>query len=476
MTAMAAEKGITHEASVTVVDGAGGGVDAMEIRGKKALVVGLARTGLAVSRFLATRGASVTATDLRSIEELPGVAELDGLGVMLLTGSHPGVEALDADLIVLSPGVPSDLPIIQEARARGVSVMGELELASRFIDCPIVAVAGTNGKTTTTALLGEILTRAGRDVFVGGNIGTPAIEYAISGRKAELCVLEVSSFQLETIQSFCPHIGVLLNITEDHLDRYDGFDGYAATKMRLFENQTAEDFAVVNMADSEIAARFGSGKAGGRAIGFNVPVGPGEGVYLSGGDVVSSIGGAREVYSAEGFALRGLHNTENIMAAVAAARILGVPAGVIRETLSAFEGLCHRMELVRELDCVRYINDSKGTNIGALAMALKGMTAPVVLIAGGVDKGGDYLALEAVMREKVKLLVLIGEAREKIFRALGHTTRTVMVQGLEEAVRVAHAGAVEGDTVLLSPACSSFDMFAGYAERGERFAALVEEL
>ncbi|MBI5902356.1 MAG: UDP-N-acetylmuramoyl-L-alanine--D-glutamate ligase [Deltaproteobacteria bacterium] len=450
---------------------------AQALAGKRALVVGLASTGIAAARFLKKCGAVVTASDAKQLSELNGAGDLIDIGVTVEAGADEPAGAQGARMIVVSPGVPYDLPFLERARSRGAEVISEVELAYRFMDAPVVAIAGTNGKTTTTALLGRALEDAGRKVFVGGNIGTPAIEYVEGGGGASVCVLEISSFHLETTAGFNPHIGVLLNITEDHLDRYRDFGHYAQTKFRLFENQGPRDYAVVNMNDPVIAGRAKAGLGLGRVVPFTVSGRLKNGLYLDGDSIVYVREGVREVYGpVSGFGLKGLHNMENIMAVVAAARLMGVGRESLLGTLKRFKGLSHRMEAVRELDGVVYVDDSKGTNIGALMMALRGVKGPVVLIAGGRDKGGDYGVLKDLVKEKVRLMVLIGEARLKMERALGPYTGTVKADTLEEAVRAARDAARKGDTVLLCPACSSFDMFKSYKERGERFRACVEAL
>ncbi|MDP2690475.1 MAG: UDP-N-acetylmuramoyl-L-alanine--D-glutamate ligase [Deltaproteobacteria bacterium] len=448
---------------------------AQALAGKRTLVAGLARTGVSVARFLKKCGAVVAAYDALPVERLAGAGELSAIGVDIKAGGAKA-DTRGVELVVVSPGVPHDMPLLNEARSSGAEVISEIELAYRFMDCPVLAVAGTNGKTTTTTLLATVLEEAGRKVFVGGNIGTPAIEYIESGGGAELCVLEVSSFHLETTESFNPKVGILLNITDDHLDRYRDFGHYAETKFRLFENQREGDFAVVNAADPVIAARARAWPGRGRVVPFTTTGALSEGLWLDGDNVVYSIDGTRELYPVSSFRLKGLHNMENIMAVIAAARLMGIPCGAITGTLKTFGGLAHRMEPVRVLGGVTYMDDSKGTNTGALMMALKGTPAPVILIAGGKDKGGDYGVLSNLVKEKVKLMVLIGEARFKIKDALGPLAETVLAGTLEEAVRLSHERAKAGDTVLLCPACSSFDMFRDYKERGERFKAAVAAL
>ncbi len=446
------------------------------VTGQRALVVGLAATGVSSARFLKKRGAEVAATDRLPLDELPQAGPLIDIGVRIDAGGHSFVSLDGVDLVIVSPGVRTDEPILNEARRRGAEVISDIELAYRFIDCPVFAIAGTNGKSTTTALLGAVLREAGKKVFVGGNIGTPAIECMEAAVKFDCCVLEISSFHLETTKTFNPRIGVLLNITEDHLDRYRDFDDYAETKFRLFENQDAGDYAVVNVNDPVIERRVLRSLTRGSVVPFTVSGSLREGLFLRGGSIIYSNGGVEEAYPTAGFKLKGLHNIENIMAVIACARLGGVSREDILGTLGRFKGLSHRMEFVRELDGAFYIDDSKGTNIGSLMMALKGIATPVVLIAGGRDKGGDYSVLGGLIKEKVKSLILLGEARFKMNSALGSLTETIMADSLEEAVRKARLKAAAGDTVLLCPACSSFDMFKDYKERGERFKRLVEAL
>ncbi len=446
--------------------------------GRKTLVVGLASTGVSCSRFLAKCGASVVATDMKPASELPGaIKALVDMGVEVRAGGHNRVSLEGVETVVVSPGIPYKHPLLVEARAKGIEVISDIELAYRFIDAPVIAVAGTNGKSTTTTLIGRMLEDAGRAVFTGGNLGTPAIEYVEAGLCADFCVLEVSSFHLETTKDFNPHIGALLNVTEDHLERYDDFNHYARTKFRLFENQTPGDWAIVNVNDPVIAARAKMGLGKGKTIPFTSAGALKEGVFLRDGDIVYiGPGGAEETYPVAWFRLKGLHNIENIMAAVATARLSGVARSVIIKTLESFTGLPHRMEFVRELNGVVYVDDSKGTNIGSLDMALQGINGKVVLIAGGRDKGGDYGTLTKAVKSKVKFMVLIGEARFKMKDALGRLTDTVLANSLEEAVGAARAKAESGDTVLLCPACSSFDMFKDYKERGDEFKRLVRML
>ncbi len=445
--------------------------------GLRTLVVGLGSTGIAVSRFLKKLGAEVSAVDDKPIKNIPGAAELIGAGVRVFTGAKWRDDFLSAGVVVVSPGVPSNSPLLQTARARGAEVISDVELAYRFMDVPVIAVAGTNGKTTTTTLLGRIFEKAGKSAFVGGNIGLPAIEFFDRDEKYTAAVLEISSFHLETTRSFNPHIGVLLNITEDHLDRYDGFDDYARTKMRLFENQTEGDYAVINAGDPVISKIF-KNPGSGRVVPFTASGELTEGLFLRGSDIVfiDKLLGIEETYPTGNLRITGAHNMENAMAAAAAARLYGIPREAVMEAFAEFGGLKHRMEFVREFEGVKYINDSKGTNIGALKMALMAAEPPLILIAGGRDKGGEYGTVSGLVREKVKLLITIGEAGPMIRDAFSGAVKTVSASSMEEAVTKAQRAAEPGDTVLLSPACSSFDMFRDFKERGERFRTLVNGL
>ena len=444
----------------------------MELRDKKVLVVGLARTGIECARFLLNQGAKVSLSDLRSETDLKSeINTLKGLPIdYLLGGEEPRwLEAVD--LVVPSPGVPAENPLLHEACSRGIEILSEVELAYRFSRFPIVAITGTNGKSTTTTLVGLMLKANGTQVFIGGNIGAPLIGFV--GGDWEWGVVEISSFQLEWIEEFRPRVAVLLNLSEDHLDRYPDFAAYCRAKERIFENQTKKDVAILNRDDPLVWGMRQGRPARTISFGFSEV---GEGVFAKSEEIVW-----RDASSVERFPLchvkiQGVHNVENMMAAIAAAKAIGIPAQSIQQTLEEFPGLEHRLEFVREKDGVRYYNDSKGTNVGAVVKSLASFSAPVILLAGGVDKGGDYGVLRDGVKKTVKRLVLFGAAKKMIAKALGTLAETVIVDDMEAAVRDAHQHARPGDVVLLSPACSSFDMFRNYAERGRVFRSLVQAL
>ncbi|MEW6616304.1 MAG: UDP-N-acetylmuramoyl-L-alanine--D-glutamate ligase [Thermodesulfobacteriota bacterium] len=448
----------------------------MTIKDKKFLVVGLGKSGVACARFLRERGGVVTATDGKSIDDLGEDAQkLKDLGIRVDAGGHNIESFLECDLIVLSPGVPMSIEPVKEAKKRGIEVISEIELAYNFIKTPIVAITGSNGKTTTTTLVGQILKRADKEVFVGGNIGNPLIEYIELERETEYVVAEISSFQLEGIRSFRPKVAMMLNISPDHLDRYPSYEDYIAAKARIFLNQREGDFAVLNADDSVVSEMANSFKNV-RKIYFSQKKRMNKGIYLDGNSIISEISGQKHCYSTEFFKIRGVHNIDNFMASIAAAEICGCNHGDIYEALNSFDGLEHRMEFVEEISGVKYYNDSKATNIGAVEKALESFKQPIILIAGGRDKGTGYESLNELVKRRVKKLILIGEAREIIFKSLGSMTQSLKADTLEEAVELAWLQSSNGDVVLLSPACSSYDMFNNYEERGEVFKATVRKL
>jgi UDP-N-acetylmuramoylalanine--D-glutamate ligase len=444
----------------------------MDLRGKKVMVLGLARTGLATARFLAQQGAVVLVSDFRPAVDLnPELNALAGLPIQY----HLGGEDLNwlegLDMVVPSPGVPMNNLLLQEAGQRGVEIISEIELAYRSLSLPLIAVTGTNGKSTTTTLIGEILKANGTKTFVGGNLGMPLI--GCGADDWDWGVVEVSSFQLEWVRSFRPRIAVLLNISEDHLDRYPDLAAYADAKQRIFAAQNEQDIAILNRDDSRVWAMRQQLRSQVVSIGFSeVP----NGVFAERDAIVWRDRRGEERFSLVAVKIKGVHNFENMMAAIAATKAVGVGHDVIQKTLESFPGLEHRLEFVREKDGVRYFNDSKGTNVGAVEKSLASFSEPVILIAGGVDKGGDYGPLQNCIRQRVRRLVLFGAAKDIIAEALGQLTETVIVTDLAAAVGDAAAHAQPGDIVLLSPACSSFDMFRNYAERGKAFKDLVRAL
>ncbi len=446
--------------------------------GKTVVVVGLGRTGLAVARFLDSRGARVVVTDTAGEEALAAqLNRLSGTAIRAELGGHRHETFEQATLVVISPGVSHTIEPVAAARAAGIPVISEIELAARFIREPIVAVTGTNGKTTTTELIGQMLRESGRTVFVGGNIGNPLIGYVAAGEAVDVVVAEISSFQLDTSETFRPRVAVLLNITADHLDRYPDFEAYTAAKFRIFENQQPADIAVINLADPVIrrlAHRIKSRKlAWGRVTATE------EGALLEEDRILIRMRDRRSGPEAvgqvdlSGFCLRGRHNRENVCAACLAALAVGVTWEGIQATVNSFQPTPHRIEFVGSVDGVSYYNDSKATNVDAVARALESFSQPLILIMGGRSKGADFRRLTDHVRQHVKHLILTGEATEQIHGVLGQLVPAHMAASLHEAVRRAHVLAVAGDAVLLSPGCASFDRYPNYAERGEDFRRAV---
>lgn len=447
----------------------------MELRNKKILVVGLARTGAAVARLLAGHGARVTVSDSREREAVADfLATLTGLDINYEFGGHGEETFTGAELIVVSPGVPMNIAPLELARKRNISVISEIELAYDLLDAPIAAITGTNGKTTTTSLTGAIFRSCGFKTFVGGNIGNPLIDLVASGETVDRVVAEISSFQLEGIVNFRPRVAVLLNITEDHLDRYACYQEYIDAKLRIFANQTNDDFAILNIDDPLVAHCADTLAA--RVLPMSRLKPLAQGISYQDGVITFAWEGRVERFPTASFKLRGVHNIDNCMAAIATALLLGCPAAKALAAVEEFTGLPHRMEFVATVNGVDYYNDSKGTNVGSVVKSLESFPGKVTLIAGGKDKGGEYAPLAELVRQRVRHLILLGEARERIRDALGHLTDTVLVGSLEEAVRAAHRLAEPGDVVLFSPACSSFDMFRNYEVRGERFVSAVRQL
>jgi UDP-N-acetylmuramoylalanine--D-glutamate ligase len=417
--------------------------EALDINGKRVLVVGLGKSGVASALFLQERGARVTVSDSKSEDQLAGeIPQLLDKGITVETGRHGERTFRDQDLIVVSPGVPVDVPQLTLARELHIPVIGEIELASRFLRGPIVAITGSNGKTTTTALTGSVIARGGHEVQVGGNIGTPAIALVPASTDDTYNVLEISSFQLETIVTFRPQVAVVLNVTPDHLDRHRSMELYAAAKARIFENQTAADYAVLN-ADDPICRKMAQ---------------------------------EREIMPVTGMQLKGAHNLENVLAAVAVGMITGCEPEQIRRAVAEFKAVEHRLEYVATINGVQYFNDSKATNVDATIKALESFAANVHLVLGGKDKGSDYSVLRPLLRERVKAVYTIGAAAEKIQSQIAGAAPVTSAGSLDVAVRRAAEAAAPGDIVLLAPACASFDQFTSYEHRGQVFKDLVRAL
>ncbi|MDI6686644.1 MAG: UDP-N-acetylmuramoyl-L-alanine--D-glutamate ligase [Desulfobacterales bacterium] len=436
----------------------------MQLANKNIVVVGLGKSGFAAARFLKKMGASVTVTDKSEEDKLEAYAPvLREMGVKMELGQHKIDTFERSDLIIVSPGVSHNILPIKRAALKGIQILGEIELAYRFIQEPIVAITGTNGKTTTTTLLGDMLKKSGKKVFVGGNIGDPLIDYVQKGEKVEIVVAEVSSFQLDTIDTFRPKVGVLLNITEDHLDRYSDFTAYAGAKARIFEKQKKSDIAVFNGLDPFI-----------NSICKNI-----KSKKLSFHDQFVNDAEINTFFKSLDFSvlkLPGKHNMENAYAAALAALTIGGSLEGIQSALSNFKGLSHRLEYIATINDVGFFNDSKATNVDAVAKALETFNKSIILIMGGRDKEGNFRNIRDLVHRHVKRLIVLGEAKEDILSALGDITSTKSVSSMEDAVLSAYHAASPGDVVLLSPACASFDMYTSYARRGEDFCRAVGKL
>ncbi len=456
----------------------------MRLKNKKIVVVGLGRTGFAAARFLHQKGARVLVADTAGEAQLgDAVRTLREMGVALELGPHRIASFQNADLMVVSPGVSHTIEPIAQARARGVPLISEVELASRFIKEPIVAVTGTNGKTTTTELLGQMLKNSGISVFVGGNIGNPLIEYAGSAQKMQVVVAEISSFQLDTIERFRPKVSVLLNISADHLDRYPDFEAYADSKIRVFSNQQADDVAVLNGSDPLIRAKTKEIKS--QRLFFPALEADEQGADLNGKRIILNLNKLNRIQSEiqnqvyldiAKIRLRGRHNFENACAASLAALASGATLEGIQKTLDHFKGLAHRLEPVATVNGVHYYNDSKATNVDGVLRALDSFSKPVLLLMGGRDKGGNFSKLQDPIQAHAKELIVMGEAAEAIRAALGQLLPTKVAASMQDAVITAFQDAEPEDVVLFSPGCASFDWYKNYAERGDDFRRAVEEV
>ena len=447
----------------------------IELAGKQVLVVGLARTGVATALFCAARGARVTATEERPESQIAETAaKLRAAGVTLELGGHGAETFVQQDLIVPSPGVSPAMPALAAARAIGIPVWSEIELAWRFLRGRLICITGSNGKTTTTSLAGHILETAGLPVQVAGNIGTPLISRVDVSSDAGFTVVEASSFQLESISAFRPDVAVLLNLTQDHLDRHGSFEAYGRMKMRMFENQTEEDAAILN-ADSAAAAQYAPSRP--QVFWFSRQKRVASGCFLRDDEIVFRRDGSETVLlRRRDIGLRGEHNVENVLAAAAAAKLVGVEPGAIAEGVRSFAGVEHRIEFVATISGVDYFNDSKATNVDATLKALDAFPGNVLVILGGKDKGCDYTILRDALRRHARMVLLIGSAADKIEAELGGVVPAERAGTMARAVEIAAARAQPGDTVLLAPACASFDQFESYEHRGRAFKQLVRDL
>jgi UDP-N-acetylmuramoylalanine--D-glutamate ligase len=476
-----------------------------EIKGKQITVMGLGRSGVGAANLLSALGAHVTVTDIKTERELEDFIPRLNPSVKCVLGSHPEEIFDNTDMVVVSPGVPMDIQPLLIAQRKGIPIIGELELAYEITQgrVDILGITGTNGKSTTTALLDFMMKRGGARTILGGNIGqalTDELHRRIRNKRkigiqeddvletvaADFIVAEISSFQLETIRKFRPKGAAIVNITPDHLDRYHSSEEYADAKARIFENQRENDFLVLNY-DDPATMKIYHEKAGVMHTGFprtfffsrKEKV---EGMYYKDGSVYVNFCESdsrfldTKLIEAREIKIRGVHNLENAMAASAMALLAGCPEEAVVNSLRDFSGLEHRLEFVRELHGVQYFNDSKGTNVGAVIKSLESFVQPILLIAGGRDKAGDFAQLSRLVKERVKTLVLIGEASEKIKKALGDSTVTVLAKDLKDAIEISRNNAVNGDVVLLSPACASFDMFLDFEDRGRQFKKIVMEM
>ena len=446
----------------------------MNLTGKKIVIIGMGKTGIATARFLGKQGAKVIVTDEQPIDQWGKEFEQIATEKWLEIGDYNTRILTGACIVVPSPGVPPGNDLLVEAQKKNIPVISEIEIAYRFLKVPLIAVTGTNGKTTTTTLLGEILQYSGKKTFVGGNIGTPLIEYVDGSQKEDFIVAEISSFQLQWIEKFRPFIALLLNITCDHINYHGSFEEYRRIKTRVFVNQTKADFAILNAADQEQEGIERIINA--QVIKFSSKSALPKGIFIKKNNIVLRIPGANEEqYPLSMINLPGLHNVENVMAAIMAARLCGCSQENIIAAVAAFRGLPHRIEFVGEKNSIKFYDDSKGTNVGSVVRALETFPQPVILLLGGRDKDGDFETLKPLLAAKAKKVILFGEARDRIAKLIGQDKPSLKKAKLREAIESAYKNAQTGDIILLSPGCASFDEFANYKERGNFFKDVVEE-
>jgi UDP-N-acetylmuramoylalanine--D-glutamate ligase len=453
----------------------------MSYQGKTVLVMGAARSGIAAARFLLARGARVILTDTKKREELePAVTSLfdtaNNTGELVLElGGHRDESFRTCDLVIVSPGIPLVLPFFELSRKSGIPILAEVEFAYRHLQGRIIGITGSNGKTTTTTLVAELLKGAGLNGYAAGNIGTPLISLADHTSPEDIYAVELSSFQLEGIREFRPFIASILNLTPDHMDRYAGFDDYVAAKRRIFMNQQKTDFALLNADDARTSAVASEVHA--RPVMFSRFRTVEYGTFVRKGRVIfRDPQGERDLFPVDAIALKGAHNLENVLAAASMTVLAGAAPESLEESIRKFKGVEHRIEFVSEFNGVQYFNDSKATNVDATIKSLESFPGNILLIAGGRDKEGDFTALRALVRDRVKHLVLIGEAADKIKKAISDLADTIQAQSMQEAVAACSRVAEPGDVVLLAPACASFDMFHDYEHRGRVFKEAVHQI
>ena len=451
-------------------------MSSFDVRGKKISVIGMARSGVAVAGLLNSKGATLFVSDNGKKENLESeIVRLAEENIPHEIGRHTE-RVYDCSLLVISPGVPGNAPVVVEAQKRNIKVVSELEIGSLFCKASIVAITGSNGKTTTTTLLGRVLGDAKKKHVVAGNIGTAFSSVVLELAPTDIAVLEVSSFQLDHIETFRPRISVILNITEDHMDRYEhSMETYAASKARVFENQRGDDVLIYDADDEWCRKEAALAKC--RTIGFSLKSMQDEGAFVEKGRLVTVIDGKRtEVIQRDEISIKGMHNLYNSMAATLVGQLLGIGSASIRSTLKNFKGVEHRLEFVREVDGVRYYNDSKATNVDSVWYALQAFDEPIVLLLGGRDKGNDYSRLTDPVKNRVKAIVAIGESADKVEKAFQGTTSVTRADSMDGAIQKAKSLSVSGDVVLLSPACASFDWFNNYEHRGQVFKELVNRI
>jgi UDP-N-acetylmuramoylalanine--D-glutamate ligase len=447
----------------------------MDFTGKKIVIIGMGKTGIATASYLGNQGAKVAVTDEKQFDQWDGEFKQIAGEKWLEVGDYNARVLEGADMVVPSPGVPPNSDLLVEAQKKNIPVVSEIELASWFLKVPVIAVTGTNGKTTTTTLLGEILRRSGKKVFVGGNIGTPLIEYAETSQKDDFIVAEISSFQLQWIEKFRPFIAILLNITCDHINYHGSFAEYRRVKAGIFANQTKTDWAILNATDQEQDGIADATYA--QIVKFSSKDVLSQGIFIKDNDIVLIMPGFNEEKYPLGIInLPGLHNVENVMAAIMAARLCGCSQKDIIAAVRAFSGLPHRIEFAGERNSIKFYDDSKGTNVGSVLRALETFNQPVILLLGGRDKDGDFESLKPLLKKKTKKVILFGEARNRIASLIGEETPVLKKAGLREAIQSAYKDAQSGDVVLLSPGCASFDEFANYKDRGNFFKDVVRNL